>query len=89
MNEEALEFEKYYNSMKDLFISEGWNYLVKDLTNNANHINSVETVKDRDELFHRKGQLTVIANILHLENQLEALRQQQEENEIIAEEEAK
>ena len=75
--------------MKDLFVSEGWNYLVKDLTNNANHINSVETVKDSDELFHRKGQLTVISNILHLENQLEALRQQQEENEIIAEEEVK
>lgn len=80
-DEQALEFDKYYNAMKDLFLSEGWNYLVNDLTVNANHINSVESVKDNEELFHRKGQLTILANLLNLENQLETLRQQQEEAE--------
>ena len=71
--------------MKDLFLSEGWDYLIKDLTANANHINSVESVKDNDELFHRKGQLTILANLLNLENQLETLRQQQEEAETTEE----
>ena len=79
---QAIEFDKYYNAMKDLFLSEGWDYLMKDLTANANHINSVESVKDNEELFHRKGQLTILANLLNLENQLETLRQQQEEAEI-------
>jgi len=74
---QKVEFEKYYNAMKDLFLSDGWSYLMKDLTANAHHINSVEIVKDKEDLFQRKGQLLVLANLLNLENQLEALRQQQ------------
>lgn len=80
-NEEVREFDKYYSSMQDLLLSEGWSYLIKDFTASAANLNIVETVKDEEELFFRKGQLNILANLLNLENQLEALRYQQEENE--------
>ena len=79
---QAFEFEKYYNAMAELFLSDGWKYLINDLTANANHINSVESVKDTEDLYSRKGQLLVLANLLNLENQLETLRQQQEETDV-------
>lgn len=75
------EFEKYYNAMTDLFGSAGWVYLKRDLEASAHSINSVEYTKDNEDLFLRKGQLLVLANILNLESQLETLRQQQEEAE--------
>lgn len=79
--EQKQEFEKYYNAMMDLFGSEGWNYLKNDLTVSAHNINSVENTKDLEDLYSRKGQLTVLANLLNLESQMETLRQQQEDEE--------
>ena len=79
--EQQREFETYYNSMTDLLSSDGWKYLIADLSNNAIAINSVEQTKDSEDLYFRKGQLTVIANLLNLEEQMELLRQQQEDEE--------
>ena len=75
------EFETYYNAMMDLMGTDGWKYLIADLSNNAIAINSVEQTKDSEDLYFRKGQLTVIANLLNLEEQMELLRQQQEDEE--------
>ena len=79
--EQQREFETYYNSMTDLLSSEGWKYLIADLSNNALVINSVEQTKDAEDLHFRKGQLSVLANLLNLEDQIELLRQQQEDQE--------
>ena len=79
--EEALEFEKYYNAMQDLFRCDGWAFLKKDFTASAINLNIVETVKDNEDLLIRKGQLNILANLLNLEAQLEAMRVQQEEDE--------
>ena len=35
-------------------------------------INSVEAAKDNEDLYFRKGQLAVIANLLNLEAQIDA-----------------
>jgi len=66
------ELELYYNTYHDLFASEGFKLLITDLTNNANVINSVEAVKDANDMYFRKGQMSIIANIINLEAQIDA-----------------
>ena len=61
------ETETYYNNFFELFNNAGWKQLIEELTVNANVVNSVETVKDSEELFVRKGQLVVLAQLLNLE----------------------
>lgn len=80
------KLELYYRNMRDLFRSEGWKQLLEDLKSNAIMINSVEVTKDLEDLHFRKGQLSVIANLLNLEAQIDTAEQQQLED---AEEEAK
>ena len=43
-------------------------------------INSVELTKDVEDLHFRKGQLSIIANLLNLEAQLDTAEQQQIED---------
>jgi hypothetical protein len=66
------ELEQYYNTYRDLFASEGFKLLITDLMNNANIINSVEAVKDANDMYFRKGQMSIIANIINLEAQTDA-----------------
>ena len=74
------KLELYYRNMRDLFRTEGWKQLLEDLNSNAVLINSVEVTKDLEDLHFRKGQLSVIANILNLEAQIDTAEQQQLED---------
>ena len=65
------KLELYYRNMRDMFRSEGWKQLLEDLNSNAVLINSVELTKDVEDLHFRKGQLSIIANLLNLEAQLD------------------
>jgi len=60
--------EEYFGNLKLMFQSPGWKLLMIDLQSNAAAINSVENTTDVNDLFFRKGQLTVIANLLNLED---------------------
>ena len=60
--------EEYFGNLKLMFQSPGWKLLMIDLQNNAAAINSVENTTDVNDLFFRKGQLVVIANLLNLED---------------------
>ena len=73
------ELEKYYNNYHDLFMSTGWKQLLEDLVGNASVINSVEATKDSNDLYFRKGQLSVIANLVNLESQITAAEEQANE----------
>ena len=61
------ELETYYNNFFDLFRNEGWKQLCTELVNNIEIINNVNLTKDEQDLFFRKGQLTVLANLVNLE----------------------
>ena len=74
------KLELYYRNMRDMFRSEGWKQLLEDLNSNAVLINSVEVTKDLEDLHFRKGQLSVMANILNLEAQIDTAEQQQLED---------
>ena len=61
------ELETYYNNFFDLFRNEGWKQLCTELVNNIEIINNVNITKDEQDLFFRKGQLTVLSNLVNLE----------------------
>lgn len=65
------ETEKYYQSLKDMFRTDGWKVLMDELKNNALQINSVEATKDNEELNFRKGQLNILAFVLNMESTVE------------------
>jgi hypothetical protein len=75
-----VELEKYYRSFEEMFRTDGWKNLVQDLKGSAEQVNSVEACKDDKDLYFRKGQLVVMANMLNLESQIETAKQQQEED---------
>ena len=66
------DLELYYRNIRDMFGSPGWKQLMEDLKSNAMVINSVEAAKDNEDLYFRKGQLAIIANLLNLEAQIDA-----------------
>ena len=61
------ETEVYYNNYFDLFNNEGWKQLLQELQQNAMVINSVEHLKDEQDMHFKKGQLNVLASVLNLE----------------------
>ena len=66
------DLELYYRNIRNMFGSPGWKQLMEDLKSNAMVINSVEAAKDNEDLYFRKGQLAIIANLLNLEAQIDA-----------------
>ena len=70
------ELELYYRNIRDMFGTDGWKQLMEDLKSNAMVINSVEAAKDNEDLHFRKGQLSIIANLLNLEAQIDAAEEQ-------------
>jgi len=79
------ELETYFNNYADLFSTDGWNQLIEDMRRDAALINVVEFTKDAEDLYTRKGQLTVMASILNLENTIKLSREQAEELEAESE----
>jgi hypothetical protein len=76
------ELEKYYRSFEEMFRSDGWKNLMEDIKGSADNVNSVEACKDDKDLYFRKGQLVVMANMLNLEAQIETAKQEQDEEEV-------
>lgn len=74
-----VELEKYYRSFEDMFRSDGWKNLLDDLRGSALNLNSIEACKDEQDLYFRKGQLAVMANLLNLETQIQTAKEQYEE----------
>ena len=51
----------------EMFSTEGWKYLIKDCTAEAKLKESVENVKNMEDLYITKGKLKIIALLLNLE----------------------
>ena len=64
------ETEKYFRDLNEMLRSDGWKHLINELQATAAQINSVELTKDSNDLYFRKGQLAIIANMLNFETQV-------------------
>ena len=61
------ETQTYYDNYFNLFLTDGWKQLMQEFNANAIQINSVEAVKDANDMYFRKGQLNVLAHLLNME----------------------
>lgn len=72
------ELETYYNNFEALFRNEGFKQLCEELDQNARQLADIQTVKDNDDLFFRKGQVAAFASILNLPETMKLAREQAE-----------
>ena len=73
VNFDTLTTEEYLAHMKMMFMQPGWEILKQELKDQAILINDVQETVNEQDLFYRRGQLAVIANILTLETQVESV----------------
>lgn len=72
------ELEERISNFNEMFRSKGWRQLLTDLEENAQVINSIEAAKDAQDLFYRKGQLAVIAQMMNFEASINAIQEEYE-----------
>lgn len=75
------ELETYFDNYAVLFNSEGFKQLVNELSNNATQLAGIQTVKDQEDLYFRKGQVAAFATVINLQATIEAARDQAEAEE--------
>jgi hypothetical protein len=75
------ELEAYFNNYNELFNSDGFKQLIGELSNNAAQLADIQSVKDGEELFYRKGQVAALATVINLEATITAAREQAEAEE--------
>jgi hypothetical protein len=74
----APELETYFNNYNELFNHEGFKQLIQELSANAQQLADVQTIKDSEELFYRKGQVAALATVINLQGTIEVAREQAE-----------
>ena len=72
------ELETYFSNYNELFNREGFKQLLQELSTNAQQLADIQTVKNEEDLFFRKGQVSAFATILNLQATTEAARDQAE-----------
>ena len=72
------ELETYFDNYNELFNHEGFKQLVQELSSNATLLADIQTVKDQDDLYYRKGQVAAFATVINLQGTIEAAREQAE-----------
>lgn len=75
------ELETYFDNYNVLFNSEGFKQLVEELSRNATQLADIQTVKDVEDLYFRKGQVSAFATVINLEATITAAREQAEAEE--------
>lgn len=72
------ELEEYFNNYNELFNHSGFKQLIEELSNNAKQLADIQTVKDSEEFFYRKGQVAALATVINMEATITAARDQAE-----------
>ena len=72
------ELEAYFDNYNQLFNHEGFKQLIEELSNNAKQLADIQSVKDLEELFYRKGQVAAFATVINLENTITLARDKAE-----------
>ena len=74
----APELETYFDNYNELFNHEGFKQLLQEWSNNAQQLADIQSVKDVEELFYRKGRVAALATVINLQGTIEAAREQSE-----------
>jgi hypothetical protein len=68
--------EKQYEDYFDLFSRPGWKLLMEDLQDMIIGLDSIDYVKDHDDLLEKKGQLRVLRRLQGFQNAIEQAHQE-------------
>lgn len=79
--QEPVNQEKVNQAFEAMFRTKGWKIFLEDLRNNAMQIANIEACKDLKDLYFRKGQLSIMGNILNFEEALKTAKEQAEAEE--------
>lgn len=63
MNEADIQ---HYEQIQEMLLTEGWKNVDKELSALVDAIEGIESVKDANELYYKKGQLNIARLILSL-----------------------
>ena len=74
------ELETYFNNYNELFNLSGFKQLLDELSNNIKTLSNLQNIKDLEELFFRKGQITAFTAVINIQSTIEAAREQAEES---------
>ena len=72
------ELETYFDNFNQLFNNEGFKQLLEEISATTTTLSDIQSIKDNEELFFRKGQIAAFATVLNLESTIEAAREQAE-----------
>jgi len=72
------ELETYFDNYNKRFNHEGFKQLLQELSTNAQQLADIQSVKDSEELFYRKGQVAALATVINLQATIEVAREQAE-----------
>ena len=75
------ELETYFDNYNELFNHEGFKQLLEEISATTTKLSDIQSIKDNEELFFRKGQVAAFATILNLESTMLATREQAEAEE--------
>ena len=70
------ELETYFNNYNELFNLSGFKQLLDELSNNIKTLSNLQNIKDLEELFFRKGQITAFTAVINIQSTIEAAREQ-------------
>ena len=74
------ELQKYYESRADMMQSDGWKDLITDLKQMREATDRLSIVKSNEDLWLRKGELSIIDWMLNLQDMSEKAYQQLKED---------
>ena len=66
--QEAIENKEFYHNRLSLCEHDGWRDLVAELSNLEEQVNTLDTVDNVSDLWFIKGQLSILRQVLNLED---------------------
>ena len=63
--------ERYFENYFDMFATEGWKQFMEDMEENKSTLSSIMSIKEANDFFYRKGQVTTLSLILNFQDSIE------------------
>ena len=71
-----MDIEKQYEDYFDMFSRPGWKLLMEDIQDMIIGLDSIDYVKDHNDLLDKRGQLKVLRRLQGFENAIEQAHQE-------------
>jgi hypothetical protein len=67
-----LKLQEYYESLLNLFTTDGWKKFQEDMDNSLKTLNDTQSINTAEEFWLRKGQVQTLSFIVNYENAAKA-----------------